>query len=219
MWPLSKSESTKLCTKCGEIFPATRKYFYVSAGAKDGFGNGCKACRAPSEKRHRLLRLIFTESDGYRACSKCEQLFPATLEFFWKSKTCVGGLQRAWKVCLRAEQREYSRENSEKIVARVKRWQQDNPDRLKHYRQTRIEKYGREKTRKAGREWARRNKEKGRVNRLNRLSRLKAATGSHTFEDVWEILESQNHLCAWCELPLMGVYHVDHFWPLSKDEA
>lgn len=46
---------------------------------------------------------------------------------------------------------------------------------------------------------------------------LAAGTGgTYSFEDVWEILESQDHLCAWCETPLMGTYHVDHYWPISK---
>ena len=35
-------------------------------------------------------------------------------------------------------------------------------------------------------------------------------------DDVWRMLEDQDHLCAYCEVPLFGNFEIDHMVPISK---
>lgn len=50
----------------------------------------------------------------------------------------------------------------------------------------------------------------------NREARKAGASGSHTTAEVEAMLEDQGGLCAYCEVPLDGTYHVDHMIPLSR---
>jgi 5-methylcytosine-specific restriction endonuclease McrA len=54
------------------------------------------------------------------------------------------------------------------------------------------------------------------TNARNWRARRKLADGSHTSEEVQQMLEDQGRLCAYCESPLNGHYHVDHMLPLSR---
>ena len=39
-----KTETTKICSKCGKAKPAGKKHFYAMSKAKDGLQKMCKVC-------------------------------------------------------------------------------------------------------------------------------------------------------------------------------
>lgn len=55
-----------------------------------------------------------------------------------------------------------------------------------------------------------------RARQNRRRGRKLGAPGSYTAEDVADMYESQRGLCAYCETPLDGKYHVDHMTPLCR---
>lgn len=49
-----------------------------------------------------------------------------------------------------------------------------------------------------------------------RRAREKNAEGSFTKEQIEALYEEQDELCAYCDVPLNGNYHIDHVQPLSR---
>ncbi len=47
---------TKICTKCGQVFPATTEFFYKrETSTADGYRNPCKKCHSEYAKKYRKL--------------------------------------------------------------------------------------------------------------------------------------------------------------------
>lgn len=229
-------EGTKPCKRCLETLPLTARYFHVKKKGRGGFVSLCRACKA--HPRLRLKRRLEMDcSDGYRVCSKCYDVKPETPEWFTRSQN-PNGLSSHCKDCTRAYSKQYAAanadqrkayyqanrerfaarhrewylQNCEKEKERVKRWNEANPERVAVHRANEDP----EKRRAASRRYYHRNKDKARVHVLNRISRKREAEGEHTFDEVWQMLEDQEHKCAYCEEPLFGVFHVDHMQPLSR---
>jgi 5-methylcytosine-specific restriction endonuclease McrA len=53
------------------------------------------------------------------------------------------------------------------------------------------------------------------TNARNWRARRRLADGSHTSEEVHDMVRDQGSVCAYCESSLNGSYHVDHMIPLS----
>ena len=163
-----------------------------------------------------------------RVCSRCGVTKPLTPQFYhrknvgretWKfqfqCKVCrnLGNKdyhakdperqQRYYRNTIdlrRAYNRAYYEANRERIQAQVAAYREANA----------------EKTRAAVRRWNRQNKEaKGEHHRRRRANTV-AAEGTHSAAEVWTLAEAQEWLCAYCETPLFGEYHVDHMQPLSR---
>ncbi|QWY83261.1 HNH endonuclease protein [Rhizobium phage RHph_X2_25] len=104
---------------------------------------------------------------------------------------------RKWTANNPELKREYARRSNAKPevsannVARAKRWQEANPERAQEVRL---------------------------VSDRNRRARKRGASGTHTKEDVAEILRKQKYKCAECGTSVRKVEnrHVDHIMPLSK---
>jgi 5-methylcytosine-specific restriction endonuclease McrA len=54
------------------------------------------------------------------------------------------------------------------------------------------------------------------TNARNWRARKKLADGSHSSEEVQQMVRDQGCVCAYCEFPLNVSYHVDHMTPLSR---
>jgi 5-methylcytosine-specific restriction endonuclease McrA len=64
-------------------------------------------------------------------------------------------------------------------------------------------------------EWFKSNRDRARTYEAKQRAVRKGAEGTYTADDVQIILEAQNNLCFYCEVPL-SKWHEDHFIPLSK---
>ncbi|MCQ4242507.1 hypothetical protein [Stutzerimonas stutzeri] len=62
----------KLCSKCGECWPADTEFFYRQAGRPDGLGSMCKACYAETPS---MIRRNAGKKKLNHASSPWEALF------------------------------------------------------------------------------------------------------------------------------------------------
>lgn len=143
-------------------------------------------------------------------CKKCGHEFPLTSDF-WHIHT--KGKFRSWcKDCERSRVRQWSKNNPDKVKARNQRidkqerkeyvanWKKNNPDRhhaqLKRHAERHPEVYMKSKHKH-------RAKEVG-------------SEGVFTEQEVNELYVKQNGRCFHCATELNGIYHRDHWIPLSK---
>lgn len=88
---------TKVCTICGEEFPATVEYFHKQKGGKYGLMGECRECH---KNRNRAKNNpINTDPSILQRCTKCGKRLPATTEYFYKSKTGKYGLMAICREC------------------------------------------------------------------------------------------------------------------------
>jgi hypothetical protein len=122
-----------------------------------------------------------------KRCKHCGEVKP--LHDFYGEKGGRDGKRPECKSCTGARRRQWYRQNREREIARVKAWQQANPERLKVWR------------------------EKNRDRRLQQLREIHLRNKfSLTVEEYERIFEAQGGVCALCESPpTPGIsLHVDH---------
>lgn len=49
-----------------------------------------------------------------------------------------------------------------------------------------------------------------------RLALMRGSYGNVSADVIWQMYEDQSGLCAYCEVPLFGTYHIDHMIPLCN---
>ena len=76
-----------------------------------------------------------------KVCTKCKEALP--LSEFRKQSSTKDGLKYYCKKCDNASAKSYYKKNKEKIVGKVKEWQNNNPDKVKGYKKSY---YGKNKT-------------------------------------------------------------------------
>jgi 5-methylcytosine-specific restriction endonuclease McrA len=167
--------------------------------------------------------------DGYKKCSKCGAVLPATEEHWevsWykvKDGTARTYLKSTCRDCRKAYQAEYYRKNRErklryarehqdKRTEYLRLWKKRNPDRMRVYEQNRGDRSEWWKKYHSTPEY--RARERERCHR--RRARQSRASGSHTVADVQLIYKQQNGLCWWCGKPVGDDYHIDHRIPLVR---
>ena len=184
----------KRCSKCSCTKLATVDFFSRSRTKQYGLQAWCKVCSRLNGKR--WLR------------ENPERHYENTRSYYEANKERLDAYRKGW----REENREhlsklahirYER-NREQILANNKAWKEANAE------------YYREYCREYGRRWLKANREKAQIRVRAYFSRKRGAAGTYTFEDIWEMYEAQDGLCAWCEMPTFGKYHVDHFVPIVK---
>jgi hypothetical protein len=122
-----------------------------------------------------------------KRCKHCGDIKP--LDAFYGEKGGRDGKRPECKACTAARRKRWYQENRQREIARVKAWQQANPERLKAWR------------------------EKNRDRRLQQLREIHLRNKfSLTVEQYDAILEAQGGMCALCESPpTPGIsLHVDH---------
>jgi len=121
-----------------------------------------------------------------KTCTKCGEEKP--LSEFYKAATTRDGLRGDCKACFKKRSAGWYEDNREHVIARVKKWQAENPDRVAASRQRRI-----------------------RDPRRDRDQHLRRTFGI-TLEDFDAMLEAQGGGCAICgrSAPEGASLHVDH---------
>lgn len=188
--PLSDLDSTKQCSKCRETKPATREFFYSNKDAKDGFCSPCKTCKGIQQKRYYQENREKTQAVNRRWLEENRDKYAEYKKRYYREHR-----QEAAEY----GQRHYN-ENRETYAENGKRYYQEN----------------REEVLERARRWREENPEAFRAALRNRKARLRNAEGSHTEAEISQMLEDQGHLCAYCEVPLFGAFHVDHMIPISR---
>lgn len=185
-------------------------------------------------KRHQQERAALKEPpppDGYKRCSRCKDIHPATTEYF---KLHKGKLYCHCRVCVKLDKQESHERNRDKDLARTRHWFEINHEHKKatdreYMEAHREEKRAYDKARNAAnpeanrakvRQWREDKPEHYKRNIRVSASRRKArelnAVGSFTQADIALQIKSQKGLCWWCGEPIGEDYHVDHRIPLAK---
>lgn len=138
-------------------------------------------------------------------------------------KACVSVYNKAYREANKERAAEYNRRyreanaeelkmaahewyiaNRASVIARAQAYKAQHPERYKKYM---------EKAR--AKHWLKR-----KLSEANR--RAVKSRGSAPFhpctdqQTLWDMYESQEGLCAYCETPLFGEFHIDHMMPLSR---
>lgn len=166
-----------------------------------------------------------------KPCAKCG----STGNGYTKDKRTTDGLNSWCKLCTQAASRKWVQENPEKQLRRTRIWNTNNRERVnklardwsarnrerareicREYRRRHPEKsatYQRnnpDRVRVYGDRYRKANPEKTYTKARNRRARIRQAAGTHTAQDVLNLLENQNGLCAGCGCNISSGYHVDH---------
>ena len=166
------------------------------------------------------IEKLFIEK-GLKTCPQCKREYPATDDFFPRSKNCKYGLYHWCKKCNAEKNKIWAKANREKCVELTRNWRKANP----------------EKVREHGRRWEAKNREwRNKYKRIynqepcHRLSdsistgmnlSLRGGKGGrhwetlvgYTLGDLMSHLESQfTKGMAWDNY---GAWHIDHIRPIS----
>lgn len=188
---------TRICTKCGWGFPATKEYFHTSSLGKYGLASRCKSCKN-KECRESISK---NPEKHAAAVKKWNQNNPEKVKAYWKKNRA---------------------KNKEKYREIARQYRLDNKIRLDEQRR---EWY--EKNRESLNESRRRHAEQNPLIRIGKgmsagISRsLKhGKNGSHweslvgyTVEDLMNHLESQ--FIKGMTWENYGTWHIDHIRPIS----
>lgn len=179
---------TKTCTVCKEVKPITD--FSMRKSTKGVLQSRCKECTNSYSKA-----------------------------WYEKNKEKRNALSNAWyeanKEKHNLNSKTWYEENKEKRNASIKAWADANKERLSLSRKAwYLENADRRAAAKKA--WNKANPEKTLSYCRNRRALKKAADGSHTGEDIKNLLILQKSKCAVCRKSIANGYEVDHIVALSK---
>jgi 5-methylcytosine-specific restriction endonuclease McrA len=171
------------------------------------------------------------QDDGTKFCPTCK-IFKPVSEFSKKADR-GDGLRGQCKKCNCAATSRYAKENPERTKERWAAYYEraaadlaaKSKARYDAERETLLPRL-REHRRKnrpyflaIERRWVAKNRDKIKTKNRNYDARKLGASGSHTVEDVAEIIKAQKSKCGYCRVKLGKSYHVDHIIALSKGGA
>jgi hypothetical protein len=226
----------KTCTKCGLTYPATTDYFHTGKQLKFSLQNACKVCRRADNRRwlaeNKERRREYNQQWEVENRERRAEMFrvwqqenaEARREYNerWRQENVErikNWPSQRLEVKREAANRSYWKRRDE-ISERVKEDRRENPGKYRRYYENHKEKYGKDylnkraaRYREANRE---RLREKWRVHAHKRRTRKNPEAGYHTYAEIWQMIEDQEHLCAYCEVPLFGEFEIDHMTPVSR---
>ena len=195
------SETTKACTKCGKVKPATPEFFYRESRKKFGLKSWCRDCT--QEYREANREKIRQKAREYRQDNP-EKIRQADKKYRQDNPDTFSRANKKYRQAnlekIRQKHKEYRKANPEKIKESKKKWAQANPEK---------DKEGRRKN-----------------ERKRRALKLENGHSPYTETEVLNLYGTDCHLCSQpidFEAPRrfnkpgweLGL-HIDHIIPISK---
>lgn len=168
-----------------------------------------------------------------KICTKCNNEFPATLEYFPKRNNHLHSWCRACKL---AYNNEWRHKNPEKDTAHKQKWNEKNPDKLEENRKRYYAEnrewyldYGKNyhqenkvKRTEQIMQWRKENPERYRAIWHRYMARKRNLPDTFTGQDWLDCLEYFNYTCAVCGSQLRDLFgnvepHADHWIPLASE--
>lgn len=234
----------KKCRDCG--LKKQLSEFCKLSRSKDGLHPACKSCKnayqrhnykhgASEEIVNRKAEQSELFAQGLCRCSNCKTVKPATIEYFrpYPGNT-INGLKSWCRQCETAWGVEYIRQHPEIGKAKSDRYRLKNREqRNAHFRnwywmnaeaqRQRARDYILRNPEKVKVTWAKyksNNRAKVAVSNARWRKYLRNADGEYNENDVLDLYDEQDGLCAYCGirvfLTLPKDCHVDHILPLSR---
>lgn len=226
---------TKHCPSCDKDYPATAEYFATDRSKPDGFVYRCKTC---ANARTRVLRATLEERKAsydptVRQCTRCDKVFPATLEYFYAArnngpdalratcKPCTGILTQEQRDPdkSRIRDRRYAAKNRDKRRKSCREWRARNLDTQR--KKDRIAKQKDPNRREKVKAWRINNPDKARLNMRLYFTRKASHAVDYTESDWQFALDYFKGCCAVCGRP-PGLFHglaMDHWLPNSSQDC
>lgn len=196
------AKKCKYCRRTFQVYPSHSSAKFCSVQCREWFHTG-------------PLPLI-------RQCTRCKGEFPATLEYFGKSKGGKGGLTAYCRDCIKDKRRTDWKRDGNAVYEYSKQYRLSHPEWTKQAKKRHYEKHRDQVIEKSRQyrqnnpDYWRRTPPKEAAKSAARKARKCNAPGTYTAEDVLIKLENQRGRCFYCHKLLNGVYQVDHYIPLSK---
>lgn len=181
----------KRCRSCLTAKPATLEYFYSNKNRPYNLTDHCKSCLQARYRKHPPKP---PTPKGFKRCTICDELKPATTKHFWlkgRSSWCIPctRIKHKQQYLNAKESRQqkhalYRIANREHYLELQRRWRKENPDRI-------------------------------RVASQRRRARKQKNGGNFTAQDIKEKFSKQKGQCYYCNCKL-DKYHIDHVIPVSK---
>jgi len=174
-----------------------------------------------------------------KQCSKCEQFFPATPEFFDRTKLQKSGLYPSCKVCGKVyyeshkeQRRIYDKQRQPQKTEYARQYRQT--EKNKAYRREYAVQYHQEHPEQKKRYYERHSEEINvqrrqhrkdypdlyagidRAHKHKRRAQKRASQGAYTPQQLQEQMHRQKSKCYYCKMKLGMIYHADHVVPLSR---
>lgn len=175
--------------------------------------------------------------ENLKRCPRCEQSFPATADFFYRTKRSPSGLCADCKSCDSKRRDKHRKENPEKERERGKLYnatkrvvrerspeqQTRNRERAKEYSRT-LRSNNPEKVAENKRGYYKKHPEQRRAKAARWAARKRGLPRAFTSKDWINCLEYFNYCCAVCGCQLRDLFgdvvpHADHWIPLSYSGA
>lgn len=127
----------KICSKCGNEYPATAEYFYRCCNSKDGLSYTCKICdkkkwaedaQKKQEAKQREQQKIKDDLKfrGVKICPKCNKELPANLDYFYSNVSNEDKLSFWCKECSRQVRAKWTAENYDTIIEKKRAKYKEN---------------------------------------------------------------------------------------------
>jgi 5-methylcytosine-specific restriction endonuclease McrA len=180
---------TKRCYQCDSLKNSSE--FGRNISNKDGLASECRACKKINDAAYNAANI--------------ERIRERSRQYY-----------RDHKVRHRELSKAYSQANREKMLAYYKAYYVANKEKYLAAQQVRYALKS-EEIKANRRAYCKANPERVRAVDQRMRARRIAAAGTHTAEDIQELMRLQRGKCAVCRSGIQGKYHVDHVYPLSKD--
>ncbi len=113
----------KLCPACQQMLPLTS--FYCNRKGKDGYRLCCKICKKLPKK------LLEPTPEGYKRCSKCENIFLANAENFFPHNETKDKLRPECKSCWSQLSKRRYQSNKEQARAKNRAYYETHHEQIK----------------------------------------------------------------------------------------
>lgn len=258
MATVSNNTALKRCSKCKQLLPLSR--FFKCKSSRDGFYSSCKDCkkqytstpeykewrtqyqrnyqREYAFKQRRSKGMSLTRKarfeNGNKECTKCYDMFPATLGYFHKAAANPQGLS-SW--CKKCSLKYNEIKRREKGIREEKQLQQRDGKQLCYgcnsWKLLTTDFFQRRKNKRTG--FSSRCKECENENKRRNIQSIRLSSAAatarrrakqlclpNTFtQSEWErCLNYWNYCCCICGKPV-GLWHTmaaDHWIPISSDD-
>ena len=204
----STEEGYKQCVTCKKFKIASTDFFGRRKESKDNLKSSCKSCLNAKSQKYRDENPEKSRQVAKNSRERHKEKRNAESAKWWSENKGYGKKYYAKNSDkLKLVQRDYRKRLPEEKLKRLKEksnlraleWRKANPEYSKSY----------------AKKYREVNKERLRAIRWNYKARKKSAIGSHTGDDIIDIVKQQNNLCFWCKTELKNM-HMDHYIPLSK---